>query len=70
MPIFVLLSMVLCTIKYPKSYSIRVGHRPYTVPTLGFLLSQYCHDRAESDVEQHSLTHSTAQHTITTQITL
>ena len=36
-----------------KSFKIRVG----IVPASGFLLSRYCHDWAESDVEQVSLTH-------------
>ena len=34
-----------------KSFEIRVGHNPAS----GFLLSRYCHDRAESDVKQYSL---------------
>ena len=42
------MSMALCTIKNPWSYSIRLGHSP-------FLLSRYCHDCAESNVKQYSL---------------
>ena len=42
------MSMELCTIKSPWSYSIRLGHSP-------FLLSRYCHDCAESNVKQYSL---------------
>ena len=49
------LSMLLYTIKNPWSHSIRVGHSP-GLPTSSFLLSRYCHNCAESDVKQYSLT--------------
>ena len=41
----------LCTIKNPRSHSIRVMHSP----DIGLLLSRYYHDCAECDVKQYSL---------------
>ena len=50
----VVLSMVMCTVKNPRSQSIRVGHSS-DFGLLSVLILPWC---AESDVKQNSITHS------------